>query len=176
MAVVLVAAVLVPVLIVRLLRQADAQLFAGWETYPCLVDEEVLEALARLSWKMSRCLAGEDSIILLSGAWTSGRIAYSLCQDFNRQLREARLRERDITLVLTDEAADFIARAAYDPVYGARPIKRYLQREVETRLGRAILAGQIVPGSAVEIVVDDGKLSVRTSPTQTPAHMLTHKS
>jgi ATP-dependent Clp protease ATP-binding subunit ClpB len=89
---------------------------------------------------------------------------------------EARLRERDITLVLTDEAADFIARAAYDPVYGARPIKRYLQREVETRLGRAILAGQIVPGSAVEIVVDDGKLSVRTQGTQTPAQVLTQKS
>lgn len=54
-----------------------------------------------------------------------------------------RLAEHKIELELTDEAKRFIAHEAYDPAYGARPLKRYLQNELETRLARGIIGGQI---------------------------------
>ncbi|MDR1190835.1 MAG: ATPase, partial [Verrucomicrobiales bacterium] len=73
------------------------------------------------------------------------------------QLR-ARLHDRNITLTLTDAAKEHIARAGYDPVYGARPLKRYLQREVETGLSRKLLSGEIADGDAVEIALKDGGL------------------
>ena len=76
------------------------------------------------------------------------------------QLRE-RLAERYITLELTAQAKDFIARAAYDPVYGARPLKRYLQREVETALARKLLAGEITDHSTVVIDSENGRLVFR---------------
>jgi ATP-dependent Clp protease ATP-binding subunit ClpB len=63
----------------------------------------------------------------------------------------SRLRERSIDLTLTEAAKEVIAREAYDPVYGARPLKRYLQREIETRLGRQILAGEVPDHSTVAI-------------------------
>ncbi|MDR1145892.1 MAG: ATP-dependent chaperone ClpB [Verrucomicrobiales bacterium] len=77
------------------------------------------------------------------------------------QLR-ARLRDRDITLTLTDAAKEHIARAGYDPVYGARPLKRYLQREVETGLSRKLLSGEIIDGATVEIALKDGNLVFKT--------------
>ena len=55
----------------------------------------------------------------------------------------------------------FIARAGYDPVYGARPLKRFLQRELETRVARAIIAGEAVEGGTLKVDLEDGKLSVR---------------
>ena len=76
-----------------------------------------------------------------------------------------RLGEQGIGLELTPAAREFTARAGYDPVYGARPLKRYLQREVETRLGRAIVGGDIGPGDRVVIDVADGSLSLRTGST-----------
>ena len=66
-----------------------------------------------------------------------------------------RLEERKIGLVMTDVARDFIAVAAYDPVYGARPIKRYVQQRVETPLAREILAGNICDGQDVTVDVKD---------------------
>ncbi len=77
--------------------------------------------------------------------------------DINR-----RLADRDISLHLTEQAEGFIAEAAYDPVYGARPLKRYLQHELETRIGRAILSGQVAPGSIVNVTVEDGRLAIRS--------------
>ena len=76
-----------------------------------------------------------------------------------------RLGDQGIGLELTPAAREFTARAGYDPVYGARPLKRYLQREVETRLGRALIGGDIGPGDRVVIEVADGSLSIRTGPT-----------
>ena len=76
---------------------------------------------------------------------------------------QARLTERNIELSLSKEAKKFIAEAGYDPVYGARPLKRYLQRELETRLGRALIEGSIVDGSKVEVVVDGGELDFLVS-------------
>jgi ATP-dependent Clp protease ATP-binding subunit ClpB len=72
---------------------------------------------------------------------------------------QQRLQERDIELNLSDEAKSLVAEAAYDPVYGARPLKRYLQRELETKLGRSIIAGDISEGSHVKVVAKKGKLN-----------------
>ncbi len=63
-----------------------------------------------------------------------------------------RLKDRQMTLALTDAAKELIVDAAYDPVYGARPLKRYLQSEVETMVGREIIKGTVLPGQ--DIVVD----------------------
>ncbi len=78
---------------------------------------------------------------------------------------EKRLGDQGIGLELTPAAREFTARAGYDPVYGARPLKRYLQREVETRLGRALVGGDISAGDRVVIDVEGGSLSIRTGPT-----------
>ena len=69
-----------------------------------------------------------------------------------------RLEERKITLGITDAAREFIAGEAYDPVYGARPLKRYVQQYVETPLARELVSGRILDGQAVRIDVRDGEL------------------
>ncbi len=77
---------------------------------------------------------------------------------------EARLRDRGVTLDLTEKAAEFIARTAYDPVYGARPLKRYLQRELETRLARKLLANEVAEGHRVTVGVEDDALTFTVKP------------
>ncbi|HQG31505.1 MAG TPA: ATP-dependent chaperone ClpB [Deltaproteobacteria bacterium] len=72
---------------------------------------------------------------------------------------ERRLAEREITLSLSDEAKEFIAREGFDPVYGARPLRRFLQRELETRLGRALVAGKIMDGSHVKVGLKNNELT-----------------
>jgi ATP-dependent Clp protease ATP-binding subunit ClpB len=76
------------------------------------------------------------------------------------QLKD-RLKDRRITLEISDEAKHFIAQAGYDPVYGARPLKRFLQRELETRVARAIIAGDVAEGGSLHVELEDGKLVVR---------------
>ena len=71
---------------------------------------------------------------------------------------QKRLSERGITLVLSEEAKEFVAKEGFDPVYGARPLKRFLQRELETRLGRAIVAGEIMDGARVTVELNGDKL------------------
>jgi len=83
------------------------------------------------------------------------RIAKLLAQ----QLVE-RLKERRITLEISDEALKQIARSGYDPVYGARPLKRYLQRELETKVARAIIAGQVTDGGTLRVEFEEGKLAI----------------
>ncbi|MCD6571548.1 MAG: ATP-dependent chaperone ClpB [Deltaproteobacteria bacterium] len=73
-----------------------------------------------------------------------------------------RLSERGIILHLEDTAREFIAREGFDPVYGARPLKRFLQRELETRIGRALIAGTIMDGSTIHIKVQEGGLVIDT--------------
>jgi ATP-dependent Clp protease ATP-binding subunit ClpB len=72
-----------------------------------------------------------------------------------------RLASRHLKLDLTDAARTFIAETAYDPVYGARPLKRYLQHGLETRIGRAIIGGDILDGAVITIDAADGELIVR---------------
>jgi ATP-dependent Clp protease ATP-binding subunit ClpB len=73
---------------------------------------------------------------------------------------QKRLAERGFSLELTPAARSFVAAAAYDPVYGARPLKRYLQHHLETRIGRAMIAADIVTGSCIKVDVFDGALTV----------------
>ncbi len=73
-----------------------------------------------------------------------------------------RLVERHITLQLTDAAKEFLANEGYDPQFGARPLKRVIQREVENRLARALLNGEIRDGDTVIINVDNGKFVITT--------------
>jgi ATP-dependent Clp protease ATP-binding subunit ClpB len=77
-------------------------------------------------------------------------------------LRE-RLAERRITLEVTDAAKTFLGNQGYDPVYGARPLKRLLQRELETRLGRKLIAGEVPDGSTVTVDVRDGALVIEAT-------------
>ena len=75
---------------------------------------------------------------------------------------EGRLQEREITLTLTDAAIDKIADAGFDPVYGARPLKRYMQSHLETMLAKAIIAGDVLPGQNVTVDVNAcGELEVK---------------
>jgi ATP-dependent Clp protease ATP-binding subunit ClpB len=72
----------------------------------------------------------------------------------------ARLVERDLTLEVSEEARRFIAREGYDPVYGARPLRRFIAREVETRVARALLRDGEVHGSVVRVDVEGDRLVV----------------
>ncbi len=72
-----------------------------------------------------------------------------------------RLAERNIKLEVSQDAKEFIANSGYDPVYGARPLKRYIQRELETRIGRAIISDELPPGSTLQVGVQDGALSIK---------------
>jgi ATP-dependent Clp protease ATP-binding subunit ClpB len=78
------------------------------------------------------------------------------------EIRE-RLAEQRLKLELTEEARDFIAETAYDPVYGARPLKRFLQHQLETRVGRALLSGDVAEGGTLQVVLEEGQLQVRTA-------------
>ncbi len=71
----------------------------------------------------------------------------------------SRLEDRDLKLKLTKEAADFIVKNAYDPVYGARPLKRYIQKHVETLTARLILSDGVQSGDTVLIDLEDGALT-----------------
>jgi len=71
-----------------------------------------------------------------------------------------RLEDRRIKLTLTDAAKQHVAEHGYDPVYGARPLKRYLQHEVETRIGRAIIAGDVPEGSTLTIDAGEDGLTL----------------
>jgi ATP-dependent Clp protease ATP-binding subunit ClpB len=74
-----------------------------------------------------------------------------------------RLTDRRITLEISDEAKTHLARSGYEPAYGARPLKRAIQREVETPLGRKILAGEVRDGDHVRVDVDrEGVLTFNT--------------
>ncbi|HEY3135261.1 MAG TPA: ATP-dependent chaperone ClpB [Blastocatellia bacterium] len=76
----------------------------------------------------------------------------------------ARLVERRITLELTDEAKTHLAQTGYDPVYGARPLKRAIQREIETPLSRLILKGEVKDNSLVRASLSGGEITFSTAP------------
>ena len=69
-----------------------------------------------------------------------------------------RLEEQDIRLELSEPAVDVVVSAGYDPVYGARPLKRAVQQQLENKLAEEILAGRIGPGDAVRVTAADGEL------------------
>ncbi len=69
-----------------------------------------------------------------------------------------RLAERDLGLALTDAALDHLGEAGFDPVYGARPLKRAIQQQLENPLAQSILAGHFQPGDQIKVAVDNGRL------------------
>jgi ATP-dependent Clp protease ATP-binding subunit ClpB len=72
----------------------------------------------------------------------------------------ARLSARQMTLEITEEARGFIAKQGFDPVYGARPLRRFIAREVETRIGRALLAGDVRDGAEIRVGLVGADLAV----------------
>jgi ATP-dependent Clp protease ATP-binding subunit ClpB len=71
--------------------------------------------------------------------------------DLQTQDLRRRLADRGVTIELTPAAREFVARQGFDPVYGARPLKRYLQHELESRIGRALVGGEVLPGATVRV-------------------------
>ena len=94
-------------------------------------------------------------------------IFHSLRRDELRQIvalqverLRQRLSERKLDLNISEEATDWLANAGYDPVYGARPLKRAIQRELETPIAKAILAGAYEEGSSIQIQVKEERLNL----------------
>ena len=69
-----------------------------------------------------------------------------------------RLAERDIELALDDGAKDLLGEAGFDPVYGARPLKRAIQQQLENPLAQRILKGEFGPGAKVRVTARDARL------------------
>ena len=86
------------------------------------------------------------------------QIVVLLTRDLSKRLEDRRIR-----IQITDDACKFIAGAGYDPVYGARPLRRYIQRELETRIGRAVIKGDVLEGATITVDVRDGALTVTHS-------------
>lgn len=70
----------------------------------------------------------------------------------------SRLAERDFSLTVTPEALDYLAAAGYDPVYGARPLKRAIQQHIENPLAQAILSGQFSAGDVIKVTLNNSQL------------------
>lgn len=83
-----------------------------------------------------------------------GGIIKLIIADLNK-----RLSDRELTVELAPEAQSYIVEHAYDPVYGARPLKRYIQKYVETLSARLILEDRVKSGDTIEIIVKDGELA-----------------
>ncbi len=100
-----------------------------------------------------------DEIIIFSPI---GREHVKSIVDIQINRIRPRLTERNISLHLSEAAKDYLAQEGYDPQFGARPLKRVIQREIENRIARAILNGTLHDGTTVEIDVENGKLTLAT--------------
>nr|WP_246035730.1 hypothetical protein [Dictyobacter kobayashii] len=85
-----------------------------------------------------------------------------------------RLAERNITLELTDAALDLLAEIGYDPQFGARSLKRVIQREIENRIASDILNGTIHDGDTIKIDAKDGKIVIEPIKTQAQQATYSH--
>ena len=74
---------------------------------------------------------------------------------------KARLREKELSIEITETAKDFIVNSGYDAVYGARPLKRYIQANVETLIAKKIIAGDVTENSILVVDVDNDSLTVK---------------
>ncbi len=92
-----------------------------------------------------------------------GREQIRTIASLQTDILRARLQERDIRLVLTDAALDRLGEAGFDPVYGARPLKRAIQTQLENPLAQEILSGRFGPGDEVQVDVKDGQLSFESA-------------
>ena len=83
--------------------------------------------------------------------------------DIQLEYLHDRLADRDIAIELSDEARDKLAEAGFDPVYGARPLKRAIQQQVENPLAQEILQGKFKPGDVIRVGVEDDRLEFRNA-------------
>ena len=74
---------------------------------------------------------------------------------------ESRLAERSMKMIITDDALDYLADVGFDPVYGARPLKRTLQKELENNMALGILNGEYADGDTIMVGTLDGKINIR---------------
>ncbi|HEY9298443.1 MAG TPA: AAA family ATPase, partial [Phormidium sp.] len=88
------------------------------------------------------------------------------------QRLSGRLSDRKMSLKLSDSALDFLAEVGYDPVYGARPLKRAIQRELETQIAKSILRGEFSDGDTIFVDVENERLAFK----RLPQELLTVKS
>ena len=72
-----------------------------------------------------------------------------------------RLEQQQLTLEVTEKAKDFIVAESYDPAYGARPLRRYVQHTIETKLSKLLLAGRILPGQTVTADAENGEIVLK---------------
>ena len=91
-----------------------------------------------------------------------GNIINLMMDDLNK-----RLAGQDIRLELTQAGKDYVVEGGYDPIYGARPLKRFLQKNVETLAARLILSGTVMEGDTIVLDVEDGKLVAKVKPEVT---------
>lgn len=115
-----------------------------------------------LSWAIkrtfpTRVLNRVDEIILFKPLTTNE--IKGIVDKIVKEL-QGRLADRHITVQLTDAAKEFVVEAGFDPMYGARPLKRYVQRQVETKLARELIAGTITDNSHVVVDVENNELVV----------------
>jgi ATP-dependent Clp protease ATP-binding subunit ClpB len=93
--------------------------------------------------------------------------------DIQLGLLQGRLAARDITLEVDEAARTWLANRGYDPVYGARPLKRVIQKELQDKLAQKLLSGEIMDGAVVRVTVADGSLQLGT-PADAPAAAMVH--
>ena len=88
-----------------------------------------------------------------------GGIIHLIIADLNK-----RLADKELQIELSDEAERFIVENGYDPVYGARPLKRYIQKYVETLAAKLILADKVRTGDTILIEVENEQLTAKCKP------------
>jgi ATP-dependent Clp protease ATP-binding subunit ClpB len=90
-----------------------------------------------------------------------GRAEIRQIVDIQLRVLQRRLAERKLTMTLTDDARDYLANKGYDPAFGARPLKRLIQREVQDPLAMKLLSGDVRDGDTVEIDAGEGRLNLK---------------
>ena len=80
-----------------------------------------------------------------------------------------RVRERGVEVALTDEARTLIGNMGYDPTYGARPLRRVIQKQLTDRLALALLEGELREGDSVRVDARDGELALEKTPVEAVA-------
>ncbi|MGO2112297.1 MAG: AAA family ATPase, partial [Pseudoclavibacter sp.] len=127
--------------------------------------ESAVMALVRQSFKPEFVNRLDDLVVF--SALTEDELA-RIVQLYVARL-EARLVERRLTLDVDDDSRAWLAERGYDPIYGARPLRRLMQREIDDRLARGLLAGSIRDGDTVRVqVASDGDSLVVQSATPHP--------
>jgi len=75
----------------------------------------------------------------------------------------SRLKDKKIELVITEQAKEYLAERGHDPIFGARPLRRLIEREIETPLAKLIIAGEVKEGQTVRVEYRDGELKLEVA-------------